>query len=220
MAENPTKARRPTTSKGALIERTRSLSLARNKARLADLLALVRRRAAEVVEGFYDIGEALREILDHKLYAAAGHKSLQGLLEAEGMMSYRQASKLIAVVREVPREKALALGQERAYALVAYTHATPEDDSPADLLAKDAPVSKASVRAIKAATREANARAKAKRPKTEAAKEKEKAEAALVKALRALLRDAGISRAAIVSGRSDVRIVVPRAVAERATRDR
>lgn len=42
-------------------------------------LALVRRRVTEVVEGFYDIGEALREILDHKLYAAAGHASLEAL---------------------------------------------------------------------------------------------------------------------------------------------
>lgn len=51
--------------------------------RLADLLALVRRRASEVVEGFYDIGEALREILDHKLYAAAGSKSLEALVESD-----------------------------------------------------------------------------------------------------------------------------------------
>ncbi len=220
MAKKPTKPRKAAMSKSALIEQTRSLALARNKARLADLLALVRRRVSEVVEGFYDIGEALQEILDHKLYAAAGHKSLEALLKAEGMMSFRQASKLIAVVREVPREKALSLGQERAYALVAYTNATPEDDSPATLLAANAPVSSASVREIKAATREARARAKAKRPKTDAERAKEKADAALVKALRALLRDAGIGRAEITADRSDVRVTLSRAVAERATRDR
>jgi hypothetical protein len=220
MAKKPAKVGNPSKSKTSLIEQTRNLALARNKARLADLLALVRRRVSEVVEGFYDIGEALREILDHKLYATAGHKSLEALLKAEGMMSFRQASKLIAVVREVPREKALAMGQERAYALVAYTNATPEDDSPARLLAANAPVSKASVREIKAATREARARTRAKRPKTDAEREREKADVALQKALRALLRDAGIGRAEITIGRSDVRVAFSRTVAERAARSR
>lgn len=218
MAETPAKARRPAATKSALIERTKEASLARNRRRLGELLALVRRRVTEVAEGFYDIGEALREILDHKLYAAAGHASLEALLKAEGMMSFRQASKLIAVVREVPREKALALGQERAYALVAFTRATPEDDSPAALIAEDAALSNASVRQIAAATREA--RAKAKRPKTAAARAKAKADDALVKALRAILREVGISRAAITAGRGDVRIVVSRAAVERATRGR
>lgn len=63
MAETPAKARRPAATKSALIERTKEASLARHRARLGELLALVRRRVTEVVEGFYDIGEALREIL-------------------------------------------------------------------------------------------------------------------------------------------------------------
>jgi hypothetical protein len=127
-------------TKGAagLIQQTKERALARNKARLAELLALIRRRMMEVVEGFYDIGEALREIVDHKLYGALDHASLGALLKAEGLVSLRQAAKLIAVVRKVPREQALLLGQERAYALVAYTGATPEPDSPAQLLAEGA----------------------------------------------------------------------------------
>ena len=207
----------------SLIERTKTQALARNKLRLADLVALIRRRVTDVVEGFYDIGEALREVLDKKLYAAEGHKSLEAFLKAEAMMSGRQARKLIAVVRKVPREKALTLGQERAYALVAYTDATPDDDSPAQLVADGAkigakPAGEASVRDIKAATRAVNAEARARRPKTEAARAKEKADAALVKALRTLLREAGLARADVTLVRGDVRVTITRAAAERATR--
>lgn len=213
----------PTKQTPGLIERTKSQALTRNRRRLADLVTLIRRRMTDVVEGFYDIGEALREVLDKKLYAAEGHKSFEAFLKAGAMMSGRQARKLIAVVRKVPRERALALGQERAYALIAYTDATPEDDSPAQLVDDGVkiggrPAAEASVRDIKLATRAANAKAQAGRPKTDAARAKEKADAALVKALRALLREAGLGGAAVTLGRADVRITLPRAAAERATR--
>ena len=98
--------------KRSLIAETKSAALARNTARLAALLAIIRRRMTEVVEAFYDIGEALREIVDHKLYAVAGHKSLKVFLAAEKLLSARQAMKLIAVVRRVPREQALTLGEQ------------------------------------------------------------------------------------------------------------
>ena len=50
--------------KRSLIAETKSAALARNTARLAELLAIIRRRMTEVVEGFYDLGEALREMLE------------------------------------------------------------------------------------------------------------------------------------------------------------
>ena len=209
-----------TSGKGALIERTKAAALAKNKARLAELVALIRRRATEVIEGFYDIGEALREIVDHKLYAVDGHKSLKGFVEAEKLMSDRQATKLIAVVRKVSREKALQLGQEKAYALLSYAEATPEDDSPESLLAADAKigasrVTSASVREIEAATREARAQAKAARPQTEAQRAKAKADAALEKTLRGALREAGIGRAEISVKGDRVRVELTRAQVER-----
>jgi hypothetical protein len=214
-----------TKSATGLIQQTKERALARNKARLAELMALIRRRLTEVVEGFYDIGEALREIVDHKLYAAMGHKSLGELLKAEGLISLRQATKLIAVVRKTPREQALALGQERAYALVAYTEATPEPDSPAQLLAEGAnvggkPAKDASVRDILAATRGAREKARAARPKSAAEREKTKADAALEVALRTVLREAGIGRAQIAVGTGDVRITIARSTALRITRGR
>ncbi len=207
-----------------LIEKTKADALAHNTARLAELVALIRRRMASVVEGFYDIGEALREILDKKLYGVAGHSGLEGLLEAEGLMSYRQATKLIALVRKVPRAQALALGQEKAYALVSYTEATPEADSPAELVAADAKVgaksvSKASVREIETATHAVRSKEKAKRPPTAAERARSKADAELVKTLRGALRDAGIGRADITVSGDRVRVELSRAQVARLGRD-
>ncbi len=215
--------------KRALIEKTKADALARNTKRLADLVALIRRRMGAVVEGFYDIGEALREILEKKLYGVAGHAGLEAFLEAEKLMSYRQATKLIALVRKVPRAQALSLGQEKAYALVSYTEATPEADSPeADspeaLMATDEkvgakPVSKSSVREIEAATRAVRLTEKAKRPPTEAERARAKAETALVKTLRGALRGAGIGRAEITVRGDRVRVELTRAQVERLGRD-
>lgn len=211
--------------KSALIERTRAASLERNRSRLAELVALIRRRETEVTEGFYDIGEALREIVDHKLYAVGGYKSLGAFVEAEGLMSDRQATKLIAVVRGVPRERALQLGQEKTYALLSYANATPEEDSPAALLDVDARigetlVASASVREIEAATREARAKARAARPRTSAQRAQAKADAALEKSLRAALREAGIGRAEITVQGLRVRVELTRAQVERLARAR
>jgi hypothetical protein len=210
--------------KRTLIEKTKADALARNTKRLAELVALIRRRMSAVVEGFYDIGEALREILDKKLYGAAGHAGLEAFLKAERLMSYRQATKLIALVRKVPRTQALSLGQEKAYALVSYTEATPEADSPEALLATDAkvgakPVSKASVREIEAATRVVRVTEKAKRPPTEAERARAKAETGLVKTLRGALRGAGIGRAEITVSGDRVRVELTRAQVERLGRD-
>lgn len=208
-----------------LIEKTKADALARNTRRLAELVALIRRRMGTVVEGFYDIGEALREILEKKLYGVGGHAGLESFLQAEGLLSYRQATKLIALVRKVPRAQALALGQEKAYALVAYTEATPEADSPEGLVVADAkvgakPVSKSSVREIEAATRTVRGAERAKRPPTKAERARAKAEAALVKTLRGALREIGIGRAEITVRGDRVRVELTRAQVERLGGDR
>ena len=213
-----------TASKLTLIERTKAAALARNTARLAELVALIRRRMTDVVESFYDMGEALREVVEHKLYAAAGHASFKAFLAAERLLSARQAAKLIAVVRKVPREQALALGQERAYALVAYTNATPEDDSPEGLLSKNAVIGSktlqdASLRDIEAATKATRAKEKAKRPATAAEREKSRADEALKKRVRSALRDAGIGRVEVTLGREVVTVRFSRAQAVKLSTD-
>jgi hypothetical protein len=58
--------------------------LATNKRRGQSLLALIERRKDRITEDFYDIGEALRELLNNKLYAALGFDTFEQLLDAQG----------------------------------------------------------------------------------------------------------------------------------------
>lgn len=207
-----------------LIERTRAQSLARHRQLLGDLVATIRRRMLSVAEGFYDIGEALREIVDKKLYAVAGHANLGVFLASERIMSRRQATKLIALARRVAREDALALGQERAIALLAYVDATPEDDTVAELVHAGVeiagkPVTEASVREIEAAAREVRKRvASAKNPRV--ARARARADAGLIKDVRASLRASGVGRAKVTITREGVRIELTRAAAQKLKAER
>nr|MBK7067101.1 hypothetical protein [Deltaproteobacteria bacterium] len=117
-----------------LITATKEAALAEQKKKLKALEALIRRRLVTVVEASTTWAEALAEVLRRKLYAAAGHASLEAWLRATRLLSVTQAMKLLAVVRHVPREQALAAGQERAYALIALASATPEPDTAAGLI--------------------------------------------------------------------------------------
>ena len=74
--------------------------------RAEELVALIARRKENIVDAFYDIGLALMEILDRKLYL------------------------------ELPRSAALGMGQERAYALAALAAATPHADTAASIVTK------------------------------------------------------------------------------------
>jgi hypothetical protein len=208
--------KRPPASKSKLIAATKEAARAAHEARFAELTALIRRRLATVVESFYDVGEALREITDKKLYATTGYTSVAAWVEGTRLMSSAQAEKLVAIVRNVPREAALRAGQERAYALVTLAAATPAPDSAAELLASGTvdgePAAKASVRAIKAAA----ASARAKLPKSAAQRAKAKADAAVNQGLRALLRAAGLSTKAVRVSAGEVRVVLSRAAVEKA----
>ncbi len=210
------------TKRGAskLITKTKDAASARHKARYGELVALIKRRMVDVVESFYDIGEALREIVDKKLYVDGGHKSLGAFLRAEGIMSISRANRLIAVVRKVPRDDALRLGQERAYALLTYTEATPDDDSPSTLLASDtrikgAPAATASVREIQRARREVVDAEAAKRPPSDADRKRASAKRALEASTRKLLRAVGLRPTEVHVGRASVRVTLDVAQLER-----
>lgn len=141
----------------------------RQKKRAEALLALIARRKLSIVEDFYDIGEALREILDHSLYAALGFASFAALLDAHDVMSDRQARKLIGITRQLTREQALAFGQEKADALIAYAAATPAPDSARFLLEDSAtingvPLAETSANEIKRAAKSVRAEAERARP--------------------------------------------------------
>lgn len=196
-----------------LIARTRDAARSAHDARLTELAAVIRRKMAAVVEGFYEIGLALKEIRDRKLYTASGHATLSGFLKAERLVSARQAAKLIKVVENVTRERAIALGPEKSYALVAYTEATPETDSVESLAAAQAPVTRQSTREIQTET-------KAARPRSPAAKARAREDAALARALRSALRDGGIARAEVAIDGDAVRITLTRAQVARLAKNR
>jgi len=207
---------RTATGARKLIEATKRDALAARRKKLTSLSALIRRRLATVVESFYDIGVALTEIAKTKLYGADGHASLEAYLDAEKLLSPSQARKLIDIVKNIPREQALAVGQERAYALIALSRATPEPDSAVELIAQGEvdgqPAAKAPVRAIKDAAKAQREKA----PKTPAAKAKAKADAAIEKGVRAMLRAAGLPVTAVGIGKDSVRVELPRAKLEKA----
>ncbi len=169
--------------------------------RAESLLALVARRKARIVEDFFDIGEALRELRDHKLFQTIGYSSFRAMLDARGVMSHTQAVKLIASAKNYEREQALSLGLEKAYALVRCTAATPAPDSPKFLSETGAKIGKkpagaATVRDIAKAAGAERRRREAKRPDPEA-----KAAAETERAVRARLVKRAVREAAVAVAR-------------------
>lgn len=192
--------------------------LAANKKRGTALLALIDRRKTRISEDFYDIGEALKEILDNKLYSALGFDSFEQMLDARKVMGSSQAFKLIRLVEGIPRDEALRLGREKAYALVTYTAATPEDDVPAALVRRNAkvggkPLSQVSSRELLDATKAAAA----DKPLTPAAKARQKADQAIIKATRSMMKKAGVSKPVIKVKKDVVVVTIPRATVEKLT---
>lgn len=102
---------------------------AADKRRAEELLSLIGRRKQQISEAFYEIGLALRELQKKKLHVALRFSSFAAMLQARDVMSAAQAFKLIKLVSSVPRDQALAMGQEKAFALVRYAEATPEIDT-------------------------------------------------------------------------------------------
>ncbi|WP_437310232.1 hypothetical protein [Sorangium sp. So ce388] len=178
------------------------------------LLELIERRKARIAEDFYEIGEALRELQRKKLYLALGHASFGEMLKARNLMGLTQAKKLIGVVAALPRDRALALGPEKAYALTRYTAATPEVDTPAWLLDQGATVAGKSLEEISVRELAAEAgkvRAQAAGPKRRDPEEQRARSAA--RAAQAALRKRGAKGATVEAHRAKggfwLRVEVP-----------
>lgn len=215
---------KPRTAKTApkrdLIRETSAAAKATRKARLDALLGVIQQRMVDVVADFWDIGQALGEILDEKLYVADGHKTFAAFLQANRLPSRAQAAKLIAVARSMPRKQALKLGPEKTYALLAFTRATPEADSPTELV--DAgkrfagkTAEQASLREIEASTRAQHEKNAAAKPKTAAQRARAREEASLRRAIAGQLKAAGLHGATIVVSAKTVRAEWPREVAKK-----
>jgi hypothetical protein len=103
--------------------------------RAESLIALILRRKQRITEDFFEIGEALREISRKKLFVPIGYESFDELLAKRGLMGPTQARKLIAIVDAYTRDQALALGLEKAFAVITYAAATPAREVPQLVLA-------------------------------------------------------------------------------------
>ncbi len=161
-------------AKAALAVTDAKLVTNANKKRGQLLLDLIERRAARMTEDFYEVGKALKELLEKKLYVALGFASFEAMLDAQGVIGATQARKLIQVVSRMPLATALQLGLEKAFALTKYTDVTPELDTPERLVEEagtigDKPVTLMSRRAIDEETKKLRQKAAAKKGKVDPA---------------------------------------------------
>jgi hypothetical protein len=158
--------------------------------RAEELVRRIEELKARIGQSFYDMGAMLAELSAPSMYGALGFGSFEELLAARRLTSRMSALRLIEVARAFPREMALELGVEKAYALVRYAAATPAADVARELARVDAPIAgkrvrSASTREILAATR--RLRGKGSREVQAASPEVRR----LARALQAALRKAG-----------------------------
>lgn len=98
-------------------------------------IALVLRKKAAVAEAFYEMGEALAVLKRREIVVALGRGTFEEICKRDLAMSHTLANQLIEVAARYTREQAIALGQSKAIALLDLVAATPEDDTPEELLA-------------------------------------------------------------------------------------
>jgi hypothetical protein len=148
-----------------------------SRARANELLASIERRKRDIARAFYDLGAALRELNEKKLYGSLGYASFDAMLEDREVMSAAQARKLIEVVRTFDREMAQRLGAEKAYALARYVVRTKQDDDVSEYVAEGfplggrrKPIDEVTVRQISHATQVAVLKQKGKHSDNERAR--------------------------------------------------
>jgi len=134
------------------------LERAAERSRAEELLAHVERNMGLITDAFFEIGAALTQLLNNRLYLALGYQTFAELLEQRHLMSQAQANKLIAVATLMPREAAVKLGAEKSYALTRYVQAASPTGGLARVLeagrVKGRPLESLTVRQLTELTRE------------------------------------------------------------------
>ena len=133
------------------------LASARHETHANELLALIARRIQRVEEDFFDVGTALRELKEKKLFVALGFRTFDELLAKRVPIGRSQAYKLIAIATKVTREDAITLGEEKAYSIARLVAVSPEADSVASVLGSGVRVGKSKRSAATMSTREIDA---------------------------------------------------------------
>jgi len=111
-----------------------------SRARANHLLVYIERHKREIARAFYELGSALRELHEKKLWAVLGYASFDAMLAEREVMSGFQARKLIEVVKSFDLSVAERLGAEKAYALARYVDRTKESDDPAEYVLEGFPL--------------------------------------------------------------------------------
>jgi hypothetical protein len=191
-----------TIPKRGLPKRLTELAESAAERRAKELIDQIQFRKLEIADHFYDIGLAFHELQRKKLYAVLGYPSFAQMVVEKKLFGLSQAKKLVAVVTSMPRETALSLGPERAYAAVRYAAATPEVDSPAGLLASGTKIDGQPMSSLSAAAlmRAATEKRREQTPHRLRSPEEIAARAA-AKKLQAFLRAHGVARASIAARR-------------------
>ncbi|HEY1956113.1 MAG TPA: hypothetical protein VGH28_10875 [Polyangiaceae bacterium] len=194
------------------------------RARANALLDQIDRKKDEVARAFYDLGDALRELNDKKLFAALGYATFDAMLADRDIMSAAQARKLIEVVHRFDRDMAQRLGAEKAYALARYVTRTKQDDYVADLVTEGFPVGgrrrpidEVSVRQITHATQLAVLKQKGQHGENERARQAAESAARKVQAtLRRKTDEQATTAVVFRHGSWWLRVLVPAEMAESA----
>jgi hypothetical protein len=141
-------------------------ALTRKRDRVSALLASIRDRKRTLAGAFWDLGRDLAELRAMRAEAVLGFPSFAALCSKECGLSEAFVAGATRVASELTREAALELGsQRRALAFLELARATPEDDTPTELLRKG--ITKGTVKLGKGASaRKVEAAAKAIRAKT------------------------------------------------------
>lgn len=188
----------------------------RSLARAQALSQSIVRRKQRIAEEFYDLGLELVEFKRKGYYRKVyGYPTLSAFLDGFGLYSSTQARKLMKIVQSMPRERAIKLGVEKAYASAVLVDATPEDDTAEEIFTRGRKIagkkpSKASVRDFTEETKAVRAKAKPRHVRTEQERRADdEAERGIAK-LRALLAKVGLERVTIELGGDEAMIHISR----------
>ncbi len=195
-ASTKTVAKKASKTKSAVLATAKAGKLASSAAarRAEELIDLIVRRKQRIAEDFYDIGVALHELEKKKLYAPLGYASFSELLEKHKLMSVSSASKLMAIVGAMSRDRALPLGSEKAYALARLVENSPDLTTVDQALEQGVKVKGKTVRVNDLSRREIEKLAKKAR-KPSAVPAQDRAAIAAAKEAQRVLRRAGAPHA-------------------------
>lgn len=111
--------------------------LARLRSQAQDDIDLVKVKQTQIVDAFYEIGQALVRLKADGVAQAMGREGFADLLEKELGMSLTTAERLMSIVLHVRRADALRWGQDKSSALVELAKATADPtDSPKTIVSK------------------------------------------------------------------------------------